>query len=208
MAEELPLVQALRDAIQKALKEGRSLGDIARSCELTHPQLSRFLRGERSLTLETAAKLYAHFGLKGPPNLKLVKVSGYSLPLCGKVSAGRPAAVIEPDVERFEFEKRLGPDDERFMLEVEGDSMIEDHVAPGDYIIIRTEPEAKSGERVVVTIDGEPVLKVYVESRGKKYLAPCNSKMQPIPLTPDHENNIVGVVVAVLRMMGRVKRGR
>jgi len=61
---EPPLVAALKEAIKAAGEEGESLAAIARETGVSHPQLSRFVRGERTLTLDSAAKLFDYFKMK------------------------------------------------------------------------------------------------------------------------------------------------
>jgi repressor LexA len=131
---------------------------------------------------------------------------GAGLPVLGVVAAGKPLAV-EPDAaaEWFDFDAELGGDD-RFMLRVRGESMIDQHIAPGDLVVIRRKPEPESGETVVVSIDGETTLKQYRELRGAKWLFPCGPGLEPFKLTEDRENLVLGVLTGVVRKPGKPRR--
>jgi repressor LexA len=121
------------------------------------------------------------------------------LPLLGAVAAGSP-------VEAVNNEERLDLDDlfagpEHFALQVRGQSMIEDHIDDGDFVVIRKQETARDGERVVARIDNEVTLKRYVREKGQVRLEPANRTMQPIVLDESKSPNaeILGVLVGVLR---------
>lgn len=137
--------------------------------------------------------------LGGHRGLEVIgETRGFSLPILGLVAAGVPLAVGDAGAERFDFEERFGGDD-RFMLKVRGNSMIEACIAPGDLIVIQRHPEAEHGDEVVVKIDGELTLKVYHETRNVKWLLPRNKDMPSIRLDELKENQILGVLVGVVR---------
>jgi len=122
---------------------------------------------------------------------------GPSLPMFGKVAAG-PAIEAEPQPgETVDFNQFCGSG--HFALKVEGNSMIEDHIADGDLVVIRRQEHAHNGERVVAMIDGEVTLKKFNRKRDKIYLEPANSSMDPIIVTPDRDIKILGALVGVLR---------
>lgn len=87
--------------------------------------------------------------------------TGSGLPMLGNVAAGSPVEAIEQQ-ERLEFTELFGGAN-RFALKVRGQSMIEDHIADGDYVVIHKREAARNGERVVAMIDGEVTLKHYYE---------------------------------------------
>jgi repressor LexA len=119
------------------------------------------------------------------------------LPLCGEVAAGTPIAAIPTDERLNLGELFNGPD--HIALKVRGQSMIEDHIDDGDYVVIRKQGAAENGERVVAMIDGEMTLKRYQTRKGGRVvLLPANSEMGPIEVDkPD--STIFGVLVGVLR---------
>ena len=118
-----------------------------------------------------------------------------SLPLAGQIAAGGPTLAVE-DMERVDFEKLLD-DEEHFCLKVRGDSMIDDHIADGDYAVVRRQPTARDGEIVAALVDGsDATLKRFYKERGRFRLQPANPRMTPIYST---EVEILGVLVGVIR---------
>jgi repressor LexA len=122
---------------------------------------------------------------------------GAELPLMGLVAAGSPTQAVAQD-ERLNFgDLFCGP--EHYALRVRGQSMIEDHIDDGDYVVIRKQDTAENGERVVAMIDNEVTLKRYHRDKGQVRLEPANGKMDPIVVDPSSESCILGVLVGVLR---------
>jgi repressor LexA len=120
------------------------------------------------------------------------------LPLLGNVAAGSPIeAVTEPD-EKLNFNEMFGGTD-HYALKVRGQSMIEDHIDDGDFVVIRRQEEAQNGERVVAMIDNQVTLKRFYRERGQVRLEPANGSMNPIYVDPTSDAKILGVLVGVLR---------
>jgi repressor LexA len=119
------------------------------------------------------------------------------LPLMGSVAAGTPTQAVEQE-DRLNFTDLFGGT-EHYALKVRGQSMIEDHIDDGDYVVIRRQETAENGERVVAMIDNEVTLKRFHREKGQIRLDPANGKMQPIYLDPNADNRILGVLVGVLR---------
>jgi len=119
------------------------------------------------------------------------------LPLVGSVAAGPPIPAM-PAEDRFNFADMFcGPD--HFVLKVKGQSMIEDHIADGDFVVIRKQQGAENGDRVVAMVDNEVTLKRFY-NRGKEIvLQPCNGTMNPIVVGPETDTQVIGVLVGVLR---------
>jgi repressor LexA len=119
------------------------------------------------------------------------------LPMLGLVAAGSPTQAITQMDERLEFGELFhGPN--CFALKVRGQSMIEDHIDDGDYVVIRKQEVAQNGERVVAMIDDEVTLKKYYDENDHIRLEPANGTMKPI-VVPKGEAGIVGVLVGVVR---------
>jgi len=120
------------------------------------------------------------------------------VPLAGRIAAGKPVEAIEGQ-DTLQFADFLGRGD-TYGLEVSGESMIEDHICPGDYVLVERAAQANNGEIVVALVDGsETTLKrFYHESDGRVRLQPSNSSMEPIYVNPDAVQ-IQGKVLAVLR---------
>lgn len=119
------------------------------------------------------------------------------LPLMGLVAAGAPLGSVQQD-ERLNFSELFCGDD-HFALKVKGQSMIEDHIDDGDYVVIRKQENAENGARVVAMIDNEITLKRLHRDKGQVRLDPANGKMQPIVVDPQSDAKILGVLVGVLR---------
>src|SRR5258707_1021473 len=115
------------------------------------------------------------------------------LPMLGMVAAGTPTPAVAQD-ERLEMDDLFGGTN-HYALRVRGQSMIEDHIDDGDYVVIRKQETANTGERVVAMIEGEATLKRYHRERGQIRLDPANGSMQPIYVAPDKDLRILGVLV-------------
>jgi len=119
------------------------------------------------------------------------------LPLMGLVAAGAPLSAEQQD-EHLNFNELFGGAN-HFALKVKGQSMIEDHIADGDFVVIRKQDNAENGERVVAMIDNEVTLKRFHRAKGQVLLEPANGSMKPIPVNPNSDAKILGVLVGVLR---------
>lgn len=118
-----------------------------------------------------------------------------SLPLAGQIAAGAPTLAVE-DVEEIDFSD-LFADSDHFCLKVRGESMIEDHIAEGDFAIIRKQETANAGQIVAALVDGEDAtLKRFYREDGRFRLEPANSSMSPIY---SNDVQILGVLVGVIR---------
>jgi repressor LexA len=121
------------------------------------------------------------------------------LPLVGRIAAGQPIEAIEEaevlDLEAL-FRGRLG---ETFVLQVRGNSMIDEQIRDGDYIIVEKRFDARDGETVVALLDsGDATLKKFYREPDRIRLQPANPTMRPIYVDPDGVR-IQGVVIGVLR---------
>jgi len=121
------------------------------------------------------------------------------LPLLGNIAAGSPIEAVE-NREELDLEKVFHSKNGVYVLRVRGESMIDDHLMDGDYVVIERRENAKSGEQVVALLDtGEATLKrFYKESGGKVRLQPANKTMEPRILEANRVR-IQGVVIGVLR---------
>ena len=120
------------------------------------------------------------------------------LPLMGAVAAGQPIQAVASD-DRLNLGDLFAGRD-HYALKVRGQSMIEDHIDDGDFVVIKRQETARDGERVVACIDNEVTLKRFHREKGQVRLEPANGKMQPIVIDPNAQNcSILGVLVGVLR---------
>jgi repressor LexA len=120
------------------------------------------------------------------------------LPLAGRIAAGRPLEAIEgrETLSLGEFARS----DNSFVLQVKGNSMVEDHILDGDYIVVEPTQVANTGEIVVALVGNEEATlkRFYREPGGKVRLQPANAEMQPI-IVPAADVKIQGRVISVLR---------
>jgi repressor LexA len=118
------------------------------------------------------------------------------LPLVGTIAAGQPIEAIE-DREVLDLEEVFVSPHERFVLKVRGDSMIDDNICDGDFVIIEKRETARDGETVVALLeDGDATLKRLYHERHGVRLQPANPDYKPI-ITENVQ--IQGVVVGVIR---------
>src|SRR5262245_53669059 len=122
---------------------------------------------------------------------------GTTMPMLGQVAAGMPTQAVEQE-ERLDFNELFGGPN-HYALRVRGQSMIEDHIADGDFVVIRKQETANNGERVVAMIDTEVTLKRYFRDKAQIRLEPANGNMDPIIVEPGANASILGVLVGVLR---------
>jgi repressor LexA len=127
-----------------------------------------------------------------------VSAGGFSLPLLGKVAAGT-AIEAHPQDERLELKDLFGGENV-YVLKVKGESMVESHIANGDYVVIRKQEQADNGEKVVAMIEKSMTLKKYYKRRDHVRLEPANGTMEPIVVDPTRQDvSILGVLVGVIR---------
>jgi repressor LexA len=119
------------------------------------------------------------------------------LPLLGRVAAGSPTQAVAQE-DRLDFTELFGSPD-YYALKVSGQSMIDNHIDDGDFVVIRKQEQAANGERVVAMIDEEVTLKRYFREKNRVRLEPANQTMAPIYVDPEKEMKILGVLVGVIR---------
>lgn len=129
---------------------------------------------------------------------KLIPTSLFnSLPLLGSVKAGFPSSVDEV-LETLNLEdyliKRKG---ETYMVEVDGESMIDAHIADGDIVIAERTNTARNGDIVIAQIDGEHTLKYFRTDGKKTWLQPANKTFKD--MYPKHDLKIIATIRGVIR---------
>lgn len=118
--------------------------------------------------------------------------------LLGQVTAGFPATVEDMPQETITLEDYILPQGESYMLTVDGDSMINAHIADGDTVLVQRSRVANDGDIVVACIDGEWTMKYFKKNtKGKVWLEPANERFSNI--YPEHSLEIGGIVKAVIR---------
>jgi len=120
------------------------------------------------------------------------------LPLLGNIAAGSPIEAIE-NREEIDLEQLFQSRDGVYVLRVKGESMIEDQICDGDYVVIERRENARNGEQVVALLDtGEATLKRYYKEGKQIRLQPANSTMEPRIVDADRVR-VQGVVIGLLR---------
>jgi repressor LexA len=120
------------------------------------------------------------------------------LPLLGIVAAGTPIDVVEQG-DRIVVPPEMVGRGDCFVLEVRGDSMIEEHIRDGDHIVVESRAEARDGETVVALVRGsEATLKKFYRRGRTVVLEPANAALRPIEV-PAEDVQIRGVVRGLLR---------
>jgi repressor LexA len=120
------------------------------------------------------------------------------LPLLGNIAAGSPIEAVE-NREEIDLEQLFQSRNGVYVLRVRGDSMIEDHLCDGDYVVIERRDTARNGEQVVALLDsGEATLKRFYREGSKIRLQPANATMEP-RIVEAGRCRIQGVVIGVLR---------
>ncbi len=119
-------------------------------------------------------------------------------PLLGLIAAGQPVEAI-PDPETVSLTDFVGSK-EVYVLRVRGDSMVEDHIVDGDFVLVEGKESAENGEIVVALTGGtDATLKRFFrEGRGRIRLQPANAQMEPLIL-PERDVRIQGRVIGILR---------
>jgi repressor LexA len=126
--------------------------------------------------------------------------SALDLPLLGNVAAGLPIEAIEQRESLSVPADMIRKGRDNFVLRVEGDSMIDEQIRDGDYIVVSSQSTAEEGEMVVPLVEGDSatVKKLYREGTDRIRLQPANPEVEPI-VADARDVEIQGVVVGVIR---------
>ncbi len=118
------------------------------------------------------------------------------VPVVGRIAAGGPILAEERVEDVFPLPRQLVGDGALFLLEVQGDSMVDAAICDGDYVVVRQQPDAENGEIVAALLDDEATVKTLSKKGGTVRLLPQNPAYEPIDGT---HASILGKVVTVLR---------
>jgi len=126
-----------------------------------------------------------------------VETRRFEFPLLGRVAAGKPIEAVE-DMDVIEVPSSMIGQGDHFVLQVKGDSMKEDGILDGDFIVVRKQPTAENGETVVALINNEATVKKYHRRKNYVELRPSHTGMEPI-IVKKGDLRIEGRVVGVIR---------
>ena len=118
------------------------------------------------------------------------------MPLVGRIAAGQPIEAVE-DREELDLEAMFNAPGETFVLRVSGESMIDEQIREGDYVICERRSTPRNGETVVALLnDGEATLKKFYREGSRIRLQPANPDYEPIYV---NDVTVQGVVIGVVR---------
>ncbi len=125
------------------------------------------------------------------------------LPILGKVAAGKPIEAIESGDPMDVPASLLTPGAKHFVLKVSGNSMIEDGILDGDFVVIREQDTAVNGQTVVALVANEATIKRFYQKRDRIELHPANPAFQPMVLSNLNDSGkdfqIEGILVGLIR---------
>jgi len=175
-----------------------TLDEIANRLGVRKPTVQQYLAALEAKGVITR-KRYAHRSIEVVSGGR--EARGTRLPLLGMIAAGEPIEAIE-DREMVDVADALGigRDRELFLLRVKGDSMIDDGIFDGDYVVVEKRNTAENGATVVALLpDGTATLKKFYRETGRIRLQPANPRMKPLYA---REVVIQGIVRGVFRPVG------
>lgn len=129
---------------------------------------------------------------------KLTSTSSLLLPLLGRVAAGKPIEAVETQ-DQIEVPPSLVKRGEHFVLEVMGNSMIEDGILNGDFVIVKKQRSAERGQMIVALVNDAATVKRFYPKKDCIELHPANPQYRPIIVDSDQSFQIEGVVAGVIR---------
>jgi len=124
------------------------------------------------------------------------------IPILGKVAAGTPrfSESVDLGVLHHTSSQYDWTDQNIFALQISGDSMIEDGIFDGNYIVVRHSEEFRNGDIVIAYVDEEATVKRAYRRGSKVILQPANSELQPIEVNPQITSfRVGGRVIDVVR---------
>ncbi len=167
------------------------------------------VRLERQGALQKAWNARRGMKVVSPTTTSSTPSSTVPLPLCGKVAAGRPIEALTDgngQGKTVDVPASMIGRGEHFVLQVSGDSMIEDGIFDGDYVVIKKQSHAENGQTVVALIDNEATIKRLQRKGSAVELHPANAKFRPIVVRPafgaqdDPSFKIEGILSGLIRL--------
>ena len=182
-------VQAL---LQKGFLENLEPG-ASRGLELTEMGRDALERRESGAGAPRAAAPRAE--LRIPQGGGRALAGGLSLPLAGRIAAGAAIEAIE-DREDVRLGDFLRVQEDTYLLEVLGDSMIDAHIQSGDYVVVRRDQPPREGDIVVAILEDETATlkRYYPQKDGSYILQPANASMEPIYCDRLEVRGVTGVM--------------
>ena len=129
-------------------------------------------------------------------NFNLTRREMVNVPIVGKVAAGEPILAVENIENYFPIPAEFMPNEPTFILQVQGESMINAGILDGDYVLVQQQPTANDGDMVVALVDDSATVKTFYKENGYYGLQPENDFMDPIIVS---EVMIMGKVIGTFR---------
>lgn len=198
--------QAILDFIRSEVKDRgyppsvREIGEAVglASSSTVHGHLSRLEKKGYIRRDPTKPRAIEIMGLHDDSS-QVNHTASIQIPVIGKVTAGQPITAIENVEEYLPLPASFVQDEQSFILEISGDSMIEAGIFDGDYVVVRQQSHANNGEIVVaMTEDDEATVKRFFKEDNFFRLQPENSTLEPIILD---NVTILGKVIGVFRTL-------
>lgn len=208
---ELPALAALNAKDEKALVFIRAF-ELREGVSPTRQEIATGLQLSNKMAAQRMVqKLRRHgmltYNAQSKRGLEILDISTADedvaeLSVLGSVAAGRPIEAIERnDVSLKVPAGMIKSGYPHFALRVNGNSMIEDSIMDGDYVIVRQQHIAENGDRVVALIDGEATLKRFYRRGNQVELQPANASMSSIMVDSHQHLRILGVYVGLIRSL-------
>ena len=139
-------------------------------------------------------------------SIQLVKAEDFdsansiALPILGLVAAGQPIETLGAHPETLEVPPFMVGRKNSYVLQVKGDSMVDEGINSGDYVVVQEKEVPSNGEMIIALINGgEATLKRYYKEKTHIRLQPSNAAMDPIIIKPGTPIQIQGVVIGLIR---------
>jgi repressor LexA len=205
------VLQVIRDSVQRrgyppSMREiGEAVGLTSTSSvsyQLSTLQNKGYLRRDAGRPRTVEVRLPGHpavrpeAGFDEDMPMDITSQEAAYVPVVGRIAAGGPILAEEAIEDIFPLPRQLVGTGTLFLLKVVGDSMVNAGIVDGDWVVVRQQPVAESGDIIAAMIEGEATVKTFKRSAGHVWLMPHNPAYTPIP---GDEAEILGKVVAVLR---------
>jgi repressor LexA len=205
------VLQVIRESVQRrgyppSMREiGEAVGLTSTSSvsyQLSTLQNKGYLRRDAGRPRTVEVRLPGHPAVRPEPGfdedaaMDITSQEAAYVPVVGRIAAGGPILAEEAIEDIFPLPRQLVGTGTLFLLKVVGDSMVNAGIVDGDWVVVRQQPVAESGDIIAAMIEGEATVKTFKRSAGHVWLMPHNPAYTPIP---GDDAEILGKVVAVLR---------
>lgn len=129
-------------------------------------------------------------------NFNLTRREMVNVPIVGKVAAGEPILAVENIENYFPIPAEFMPNEQTFILQIQGESMVNAGILDGDYILVEQQTTANDGDMVVALVDDSATVKTFYKENGYYRLQPENDFMEPIIVS---DVMIMGKVIGMFR---------